>query len=462
MRPDSIGGRQAAIIERLMSENGYMTAQKLAAGIGVSVRTIKSDIAALNLILPKYRTFIESSPRKGYIIRPDVDISVLKALPCFPNESEMGLFHATPQSGYDRTCYLLRKLIVVDYPLAPEDLADDLFVSLSTLLRDLKKVKELLSRFDLLLETRKKGGIFVIGLEIDKRRCISEYFFHNTLSDGYRTEGNLFKKGLNRQEYEGIRDILRLVCKEYKIVLSDVALNNLVIHVFISLVRYRFYCFVTPGTWAQGDLQSSAEYRAAQKLTQILQEVYGFTIPEGETLYYALHLRVKRIYDEIPLQEKEQETIKICIKEIFNAINNTFGLDFSPDMDLYNYLYQHIPLMIVRLGSRMSLRYPKLTELPASYIFAAKVTHVAVEVIEKIYSISINQRELEYLIIYFCYAMDKFHLDGDKPVSIGIYNGGGRAETILYYSEIKKEYGLRHCDVHLLRFQPPYQEMDCQ
>lgn len=50
----------------------------------------------------------------------------------------------------------------------------------------------------------------------------------------------MFRDGLNRQEVEGIRIILRLVCREFSIVLSDASLSNLVIHVFIALTRYRF------------------------------------------------------------------------------------------------------------------------------------------------------------------------------------------------------------------------------
>lgn len=91
------------------------------------------------------------------------------------------------------------------------------------------------------------------------------------------------------------------------------------------------------------------EYAAAKRLTEALEEAYDFVIPDDEVIYYAMHLRVKRIYDEIPLTDQERVRINQCISQCFWEIYEEYGVDFSQDQELRHYLYQHIPLMIIRL-----------------------------------------------------------------------------------------------------------------
>ncbi|WP_367569133.1 helix-turn-helix domain-containing protein [Lacrimispora sp.] len=61
--------RKALILNKLLEEETYITSKQLAAWIGVSVRTIKSDIALLNEIVEPCHITIEAVPHKGYLLK---------------------------------------------------------------------------------------------------------------------------------------------------------------------------------------------------------------------------------------------------------------------------------------------------------------------------------------------------------------------------------------------------------
>lgn len=445
--------RKGIILNTLLEKEDYITSQQLAALAGVSVRTIKSDIAALNQVIGTYHAQIRSVPNRGYRLDME-DGASLSELNLLMDDSELKRFYKVPQDSNERIFYLIRKLLVVDYPLEMGELADEIFVSEPTVGRDLQKARVILAQRNLKLIMGKRGNVCLEGSELNKRLAISEFFFHN--EKHAVKEDNVFSSGLNRQEVEGIRIILRLVCKEYGIVLSDLSLSNLVIHVFIALTRYRFYNYIEADEALHEEYCGAVEYTAAKRLTQALEEAYDFVLPDDEVLYFATHLRVKRIYDEIPLSEQEKVRISQCISQCFWEIYEEYGIDFSEDQELRHYLYQHIPLMIIRLKNHMSFRYPQVIEKPSSYLYSIKLTYIVTEVIGRFYQINVNAQEFEYLVVYFCFALCKNQTG--KKVRIGVYNGGGRAETVMYFNEIRNAFHEDNYDVRIVDYMQLFQK----
>ena len=135
--------RKAVILNTLLEREDYITAQQLAAIAGASVRTIKSDIAALNKLVENCGVQIHSVPNRGYRLEQgeDADLSELSLL---MDDSELRRFYKVPQDANERIYYLIRKLLVVDYPLETGELADEIYVSEPTVVRDLQKARIIL------------------------------------------------------------------------------------------------------------------------------------------------------------------------------------------------------------------------------------------------------------------------------------------------------------------------------
>src|SRR5699024_2818876 len=76
--------------------------------------------------------------------------------------------------------YLSRRLLLGEHYLKLDDLSEEIYVSRSTVQKDLKNVKEILNEYGIQLETRPNYGIKLKGSELKLRFCMSEYIFNRS------------------------------------------------------------------------------------------------------------------------------------------------------------------------------------------------------------------------------------------------------------------------------------------
>ena len=434
----SLHKRQIILINKLLLEDKPITSKQLAFFIGVSVRTIKSDIVEINEKIDHYNIRIMSKPREGYWIVIDEDADI-RALSEITDYKIIKRFDDTPKYNYERINYIIKKLLVVDYHIKLEDLMDEIFVSRSTLTQDLKEIKNLLSKFRLKVISRSNYGIIIEGSEIDKRLCIAEYFFHYNNRANYSIASeNMFTFGKSKKEYDTILKFTKEVCDKYNIILSDFSINNFTIHIFISLRRCTFYNYIKAEDDLKENIKDSVEFKAATELTKKLEDYFEFMLPLGETIYYSLHLKSKRISSEDQINSEEKERLKQCIFTIIEEVNSNFNINLENDSELYDYLYLHIAQMVTRLKNNMSIRNPLAHDNLRRYLFATKITYTACMIIEKYYDIKIDINEFGYLVLYFNLALYK--INSKKKIRIGFLSGRGRPEATMYLNEINENF----------------------
>lgn len=435
---DTMHKKQSLLFHQLLEETKPITSNQLSLVVGVSVRTIKTYIQEINERIQPYGVRIASKSREGYWIEqePNADLTQVYAL---MDKQAIEKYDEPPKYNYERINYIIKKLLVVDYHVKMEDLMEEIYVSRSTLTADLKEVRKLLSKFRLKVTTRANYGIIIEGNEIDKRLCICEYFFHYNQKANYTIDSeNMFNTGRNKEEYDEIVTSIQTICDEYHIELSDFSLNNLAIHVSIAMRRCTFYNYVKVEPDLIKRYQDRVEYRAADALAKRLETQFHCMLPVGEIIYYAMHLQSKRISDQTVLNNEDKRKLEECIHIILEEVKNNFELNLDQDEEFYQYLYVHIPQMIQRLRNYMVIRNPLVYDNLRRYLFATKVTHSAVAVIEQMYDVQVDIDEFGYLLLYFNMAIIKY--EHRKKIRIGVVSGRGRPETIMYFNEIQENF----------------------
>lgn len=430
--------KQSLLLHTLLEETKTITSNQLSLVVGVSVRTIKTYIQDINERIKPYGVRICSKAREGYWIEKEEDVD-LTNIYAFMDKQAVVKYDETPKYNYERINYIIKKLLVVDYHVKMEDLMDEIYVSRSTLTADLKEVRKLLAKFRLKVTSRANYGILIEGNEIDKRLCICEYFFHYNQKANYTIDSeNMFNTGRNKEEYDAIVLIIQTVCDTYDIQLSDFSLNNMAIHVSIAMRRCTFYNYVKVEEEQIVNFQNTVEYRAADALTKQLEQRFHCMLPVGEIIYYAMHLQSKRIIDENRMSIEEKEKLSSCIHIILEEVKNNFELNLDQDTEFYQYLYVHLPQMIQRLHHHMVIRNPLVYDNLRRYLFATKVTHSAVAIIEQMYDVQVDINEFGYLLLYFNMAIIKY--EHRKKIRIGFVSGRGRPESIMYFNEIQENF----------------------
>lgn len=447
----TLTNKQLLLLQLLKEQEGtFVTSQVLANKMDISVRTVKTYIQNLNQILQDQGVEILSSPGKGYELKIEDNVNWQMIHPSLQMTSnEQSLQTLTPNDKFDRIQYLIMKLLAVDYPIRFEDLMEELYVSRSTLTAYIREVRHALSQYRLKISSKANYGIFIEGEEIDKRLCICEYYFHQKENENYQKE-NLFNSGKTQAEFHQIIQMIENVCEECKINLSDFSINSLAIHVSIGMRRCKFYDYVKIENDNILRFQNTIEYRAADLLVKGLEEQFSCVLPIGEIIYYAMHFQSKRVLDVVTLNNEERAKIERCIHIIFEEVNNNFGLELTKDTELYHYLFLHIPQMVQRLNNHMVMRNPFAHDNIRRYLFATKVTHSAVEIIEQFYDIKVDENEFGYLLLYFNLSILK---QEKKKFQIGVLCGLGRPESIMYFNEIEESFSSKRYNVIYLEKQ---------
>ena len=115
--------RQKKLLHAMQHAGSPKTSFALAAELGVSSRTIRSDVVKINEELAPYGAAIDALKSKGYVFRAE-DHKLIESL----NQIENAFF-----SKENRVRYLAFRLCQSDEPLNLYDLEDEMFISHTTL-----------------------------------------------------------------------------------------------------------------------------------------------------------------------------------------------------------------------------------------------------------------------------------------------------------------------------------------
>lgn len=151
----TISERQRSLLEKLNDSQKTVTAKALSEMLGVSSKTVRNDIVQINQSFSS--TIIASKAGKGYFLTPNEQLSQIN----LTKNSENLHFE------------LLRHIIEQDHTNF-YDLADQFFISESTLARIIKELNAVIAEKDeSLCIIRKNNELLTEGGEEEKRRIFN-------------------------------------------------------------------------------------------------------------------------------------------------------------------------------------------------------------------------------------------------------------------------------------------------
>ncbi|WP_409293297.1 BglG family transcription antiterminator [Peribacillus sp. SCS-37] len=428
--------RMTSILRELMGTKSCVTGEDLAAAIEVTSRTIRNDIKELDALISKHGGSILSKRGTGYQLIIEDEARFLTFLKA---NIYKGLSDSTeiPSMPEERVQYLIKRLLLAEGFLKLEELADDMYISKSTIQNDLRDVKRILGAYGIYMEKRPNYGIRLKGEEVKLRYCMAEYVFNR---EG--THPDIHKLGvsiLTQEEMQIIKEIILLQIKNNEISLSDMALNNLVIHIAIAFKRIQNRNYVS---LAQGELQEifrQKEYEAARKIIEDIQNRLSVIFPEEEVAYIAIHLLGTRTLisgtaeEEAEAMGSEDGEIRLLTGKIIAAIEENLLPGISGDRELAAMLSLHLKPVVYRFRYGMNLRNPMLQQIKANYPIAFEGGIIASMVIKEELDIEINEHEIGYIALHIGAAIERRTMTQlPKNCLIVCASGLGSAQLLSY------------------------------
>ncbi|MGG3469188.1 BglG family transcription antiterminator [Neobacillus pocheonensis] len=422
--------RQKEIWVSLMKSKEPVTSEWIAKELAVSDRTIRTEIKELQSQCHTLGVAIESIRGKGYKIE-------IEDLELFEKEFNPITNEATVENQTDfseqnnRVLYILKRFLLEREPIKVESLEDELFISKPKVQNDLKVVREILEKYKLKLVTRPHYGTLVEGEEYMKRLCFSNYILSR--NSNLNIDGHSFQV-LNEELFEKIKEIIIKKVNDYKIEISDIALENLATHITIGCRR------IEEGFVIENLEQGLAAKYPFEKIValEIVREVEAFTglvFPDSEIDYIIVHLLgTKLIHKETLTEFSEFDELRAIIQCMLERLNTELHWDFRDDNEFIQALTLHIRPAMNRLRYNMNIRNPLLNEIKKKYPSAFEGAAIASKCIENYLSIEIGEHEIAYIALHIGVALERMKTRQRKVkrVIVVCASGVGSAKLLFY------------------------------
>lgn len=432
--------RVLKIIKLFDTSRRLLDSNALAVLLGVSSRTIRSDMKEVNAMLKNYGAEIQSEVGQGYLLKVIKPEKYQKFQYKYIRTVTMDYFEEQiiPTDHNDRISFIITRLLT--YSLHQKsvnqwELADQLFISLSTLKSYWKDIKKSLLRFDLQLVADRSNGITIRGDEAKIRHCISEYIFNkDDLVD--LASNKFYAQVFSTDEIKKVTDILLCVMSSYHIYLTDTAFRGLIVHIIIILKRADIKNTIEYDAREMMHLEKSMDYLAVKDIIAEIQAVMGMDISD-EIYYLTEHFMSSKKF-----MQDESDTDKgdfhELIATILSAIKREMGLDFFDDKELISGLAIHLGAAVHRLRFNMDIRNDVLTTVKKNYPLAFELAVIASQIIENRENLKTNENEIGFLAVHFGAALER---NSCKEKTAIVVCGAGAATAMLLKSKLQRRFG---------------------
>ena len=427
--------KEKQIIQYLTKDKEqFVTSKELAAHMGCSDRTIRTYYKTLVEKLDNH-SGLDLISKQGYGYK--LDILDDDAYADFLEENHINDHHFNYQSVTDindRYNFLLNKLLFEQNEIYFDDLADELFVSRSTLSSDFKKIREKFKPYHLKIESKANKGVYVMGQERDKRRFIMDYFidsgFINTMHS--YVDNELLNQ---RISFEELTIIVLDECREGGLKLSDFVIQNLVIHIALAIRRITEGFRISKVSDDEVVLRGLAERRVAENILKRVSVSTGIHFPIEEVDYITLHLVSKGHGNSCHISEVLQEQVRQELIDSIDQINPTVKNDFQ----LIEGLLAHLSTMYIRLQGKVVMENPLTAEIQANYRDMYQLAERVVSNMPTFSPYTLSPNEIAYIALHFMAAKERYKEQRKYNVLVICATGYGSAQMLK--SRIENELG---------------------
>lgn len=347
----NINQRGINIIKILMNATEPVSSLILSHELGCSTKTIQTEIKFLNQELKKGK--ILSIRGVGYKLEGNFD--------------EINL-NTNTYDDTDRVDFIIKKLVNISnrnkYSIKLENLAESMYVSLSTVKNDLKIAKSILEEYGVKVTSKHKQGICIEASEDTIINCImslSNKTTNNISVNDFLTDG------IKNKIFE-IKKIILDNLNNENLVLTDIEFKNVLNSILLNLSRGAF---------------------------------------ETEKFIKEYFKKYKTKRNDILNNNDKSYEIKKSIKEFTSNLKIATSIDISKDSVFEEYLYNHINSMYKK--GKLGIHQPSInySETKIKYPFAFELAKIAKKTIENNLDIEISEEEISNIALHVGGALER-------------------------------------------------------
>lgn len=365
-----------------------LSSRQLSSLLSVSDRSVRNYIKELRNAGEQI-----TANENGYLW-----IGIKNDEPESPGNKSQALFaFATPE---ERINYIIERLILAKSGLDLYDLADSIYISYSTIEKDMIRVKKKLALFNLSIH-RQNGTIDIVGEEHHKRALFSHYLTSNLDSTMDLTLES-FCKLLNISP-DSLRAIVHEALQTENLYASDYAFKSIIIHVIINMTRIKIReCLLEKPLYDSVTIHT-AEYRAASRIFDQISRLCPIQFNENELQQLAFIIMTKtsaiNVNNVIDLPRIVDSALIQFVNEIIKQVKTIYYIDLY-DTDFINFFTVHLSNALFRCRHNVSIRTPLSDEI---FIQNPLIYEIAVFIAQEIkttFGYELNKDEITFISLH--------------------------------------------------------------
>lgn len=431
--------REKLILNELSNSGKCEKISDLAQKCNVTSRTVIKDIDNIKSKLRNSEIKLNTKPGVGvWIYIPEesrsefekaINISIRTSRPILPEE---------------RVMWIIKKLLDTNDFVTFDEIAEQLYVSKSTVVKDFDKVEMFLDKYGSRLYKKQKHGTKIIADEKTIRIIKADLLKNAVLKHGDIIDEEL-RNVFQEIDLDIIKQILIDTEEKFNYLLSDISFKGLLIHIAISLKRIFQGYIIHMNNKDLQVLMAKDEWKIAQDISNKIDSSFKIEMGNSEIGYITIHLAGAKLQNDIEAEKLDLAYLYRLDTSLFQNLmtiikeaSKETGFDFANDRKLFTALFLHMRQAINRAKYKINLKNPFLNEVKKEYGYAYIIAVSVCRRLDCIYGVNVSDDEMGYVALHFATSIERFKSSKKKKAILICATGMGTSQ--LLFTKLNKEF----------------------
>ena len=420
----TITQRCLKILKLICDRKGPVTIKQIADSLEVSERTARYDLSLLHDWLAENDLTLMSVPKIGSYFEDCEKERVLERVAQFDNESHsFGLY----LNANERVNRIVFNILQGREDKAIDDLAEELGISRTTLVRDMDKADNWFEQHQVKLHRGQKKGVHLHVDEVTRRSLMVAFIIENTSASAFLNsywkhdnadgtiaqEDSVFSIAKQLQlsvNYDKLFHILDEYLANIPIVVTDNTITWLIYYLAVMATRIKEAKFIEVLP-EQYDRFINTD--ACKKVKEILKNQFSEAIDEDhlnkEAVFIAGRLFASAKNVKGTINEENSEIANRVYTFILGKIRQHIGYDMRDSTELTDGLKTHLQASLVRAQLNITTSNAMLDEIKRRFADLFEACSLIADEVNDTFGLYFDENEVGFIVLYIVAAMEQMH-----------------------------------------------------
>lgn len=422
--------RTEKILHKLLFSNQMITIQDLANQYNVGLRTIQGDVSEINELLTRHSLqLIKNTRDEGLLLElSDEDIELVSEL--LKNSNNYEIYFEKNM----RQFHLILELTVGDSFFIYEK-EEDFGVSKSALDSDMREIRKLMKKYDLVLKSDLKNGLKLFGAERNIRTMLFDQIFKTLSVEDIFVETNHFLS-----EYQMFFEFISLeMLKELNIVYDEFYKN--------SNYLYKDQLLIILGIWILRNNQLSnsehelieTDHKIIKPFIKKVNQKFNLSPNKDEIEY--INSIMDTLTEDVDINPSDWLEIQLFTINLIHELNATLNISFENQPDnVFKKLFEHNIRLHARFKKNIQLYNPLTKDIKEDYEDIFTIVKSFFESYFKPQKYDIKDDEIAFIVIHLLAVQSYQKQDEERQFRAVVFCNYGLATSALLAENLQKYF----------------------